>query len=163
MAKETDIKKKAEEVFGKDLAADMLERIRWTVQIASYNYITDKSHVTSMHLLFPFPSKWCRPLPVIDIGGIAATEGNGQRVFRLREFSCAEHIIFDHPINVVATPLSSQPFFLTVKHALVVPDPNNPNLNDVEITVFVWDANGKPAPNIAFDWRCRVPYFERIL
>jgi hypothetical protein len=161
MAKETDIKKKAEEVFGKDLAADMLERIRWTVQIASYNTLTDNTFVTSMFLVFP--SKWCNPVPLFDIGGIAATGGNGQRVFRLREFSCVEHITFVDPINVVATPLSSLPFFLTVKHALVVPDPDYPGVNDVEITVFVWDANGKAAPNIAFDWRCRVPYNTWIL
>ncbi len=161
MAKEADLKKKAEGVFGKELAPEMLERIRWTIRISSYNYITDKAYVASTNILLP--GKWCNYNPVFDIGGVAATGSDGKRVFRLREFSCIEQITFDHPVNVIATPLSSEPYFLTLKHALVVPDPSNPNLNDVEITVYAWDADGKAAPSIAFDWRCRVPYWELIL
>jgi hypothetical protein len=161
MAKEADLKKRAEGVLGKELAADMLERIKWTIRISSYNFITDKSYVTSTNLILP--GKWCNFNPLFDIGGVAATGSDGKRVFRLREFSCIDQINFDNPINVVATPLSSEPFFLTVKHALVGPDPSTPLTNDVEITVFAWDANGNAAPNIAFDWRCRVPYWELIL
>jgi hypothetical protein len=161
MAKETDLMKKAEEVFGRELAAEALDRIRLTIRISSYNYITDNVYVASTNIILP--GKWCNYNPVFEIGGVAATRSDGKRVFRLREFSCIGQITFDHPVNVVATPLSSQPFFLTVIHALVLPDPNNSNLNDVEITVFAWDANGNAAPNIAFDWRCRVPYWELIL
>lgn len=161
MAKEADLKKKAEEVFGKELAADILERIRWTIRISSYNFITDKAYVASTNIILP--GKWCNYNPVFDIGGYAATGSDGKRVFRLREFSCIEQITFDYPVNVVATPLSSQPFFLTLKHALVPFKLGLLDLNDVEITVFAWDAKGNAAPNIAFDWRCRVPYWELIL
>ena len=64
---------------------------------------------------------------------------------------------FDYPINVVATPLSSEPFFVTLMHVLL------PDSKDVEITVSAWDANGKAAAGVAFDWRCRVPYSDPIL
>jgi hypothetical protein len=161
IAKEAELLKQAEAIFGKELAADFLERVKWILPIASYDFITDKAYVTSTNLLLP--GKWCNPHPLFDIGGVSATGSNGKRVLRLRDFSCISQIVFEHPANVVATPRSSEPFFLTLNHALVASDPNNPNLNDVEITVFSWNADGKAAPNIAFDWRCRVPYWELIL
>ena len=34
---------------------------------------------------------------------------------------------------------------------------------DLEITVSTWDAGGVPAPGVAFDWRCRVPYRVMVL
>lgn len=159
--KESELKKRTEEVFGEELARDALERIKWSFPIAAYNYITDSAYVTSRNVLLP--GKFCNPHPLFDIDGVAASGSDGKRVFRLSEFVCfpswqeVQAITFDHPINVVATPLSSEPFFVTVRHALL------PDSKDVEITVFAWDANGKAAPNIAFDWRCRVPYWEIIL
>jgi hypothetical protein len=159
--KESELKKRTEELFGKELARDALERIKWAFPIAAYNYVTDSAYVTSRNVLLP--GKFCNPHPLFDIGGVAATGNDGKRVFRLGEFACfpswqeVQAITFDHPINVVATPLSSEPFFVTVRHALL------PDSKDVEITVFAWDANGKTAANVAFDWRCRVPYSEIIL
>jgi hypothetical protein len=60
------------------------------------------------------------------------------------------------PVNVVATPNSSDPFFLTIQHSLI-------GLADVEIKVWTWDANGAAAPGVPFDWRCRVPYHPLTL
>lgn len=159
--KQSELKKRTEEVFGKELAQDALERVRWSFPIAAYNYITDNAYVTSTNVLFP--AKFCNRSPLFDIGGVAATGSDGKRVFRLSEFACfatwggVQAITFDHLVNVVATPLSSEPFFVTIRHALL------PDFKDVEVTVFAWDGNGKPAPNVAFDWRCRLPYREIIL
>lgn len=161
MTKESDLKKRTEELFGKELAKDILDRIRWSFPIAAYNQITVDAKVTSTNLLFP--GKFCSAAFLFDIGGVAATRSDGKRVFRLSEFACfptwqgVQSITFDHPINVVATPLSSEPSFITLRHALL------PDKTDVEVTVFSWDANGKAVPDIAFDWRCRVPYLELIL
>lgn len=156
--KESDLKKRTEELFGKELARDALERIKSSFLVAEYNKITDAAYVTSWQgTLLGF--KFCNPHPLFEIGGVAATGSDGKRVFRLGEFACLTWQgigAFEHPINVVATPLSSEPFFVTVRHALL------PDSTDVEITVFAWDANGKVAPNVAFDWRCRVPYLDII-
>ena len=152
MTKESDLKTKIEGVFGKELARDVLDRFRmWP--IASYNYTTEETFQTSLSSI-PILPKSCRALNLFDVSGVAATGDDGKRVFRLSEFAClGERVIyFDHPINVVATPLSSAPFFLTVRHALL------PDLKDVEISVFAWSSDGVAAPNIGFDWRCRVPY-----
>jgi hypothetical protein len=78
------------------------------------------------------------------------TGSNGKTTFKLTNFICTQRELFNNPINVVATPLSSKPFFLTVKQALLN------NGANVEITVFAWDANGVPAPGVTFNWRCRV-------
>ncbi len=109
---------------------------------------------TKIHQLIK--KKACHDSHILDINGFAATAANGQKVFRLTDFMCPQGEEFNSPINVVATPIGSKPFFLTVKAVLV-------NLGtDVEITVFAWDANGVPAPNVSFNWRCRVNYFVRI-
>jgi hypothetical protein len=57
-------------------------------------------------------------------------------------------------VNVLATPSSTGPFFVTTTHTLV--DPNDILKSDVEITVFGWDPTGAPAPNLGFHWRVRV-------
>jgi len=31
------------------------------------------------------------------------------------------------------------------------------------LTIFAWDANGAPASNVTFDWRCRVVSNQIIL
>lgn len=158
--KESELKKRTEEVFGEELAQNALERIRWVFPVAAYNFITERAFVTSRNVLLP--GKFCNPHPLFDIGGVAATGSNGKRVFRLSEFACfdswqgAQTIAFDHPINVVVTPLSSEPLFVTAGHSLLA------DSKDVEITVFAWDGHGNAAPNIGFDWRCRVPYSEII-
>jgi hypothetical protein len=94
----------------------------------------------------------CTDSRVIDVSGFAQTQNNGQVTFRLSNFLCPAGEIFSLPINVLATPISAKPFFVTVMHVLVN------NGTDVEITVFSWDANGAPAPNVAFNWRCRVEH-----
>jgi len=84
------------------------------------------------------------------VSGFATTASSGQSVFRLSDFICPGGEVYNYPINVIATPFSSKPFFLTVMHSLVN------NGSDVEIKVFAWDANGAAAPNVSFNWRCRV-------
>ena len=162
MAKEADLKKKVEGVFGKELAPEVLERIRWSYPVATYDFTpADNAYVTTVNVILP--GKSCNKRALFDISGVAATGSDGKRVFRLSEFACFPHwqgqqaITFDHPVNVVATPVSSEPYFVTLKHVLL------PDSRDVEITVFAWDSNGDAAPNIAFNWRCRVPYWELIL
>jgi len=45
-----------------------------------------------------------------------------------------------------------------------VPDPNNPSFNnDLQITLFAWDANGAAAPSVSIDWRCRLVSLPIIL
>src|SRR5215510_1244623 len=67
-----------------------------------------------------------------------------------------DHWITWNPINIVATPRAERPVFLTVTYAPAAPEPQvHPFRPDVQITVFAWEANGTPAPNVEFDWRCR--------
>ncbi|HEU4933632.1 MAG TPA: hypothetical protein VFT48_16215 [Pyrinomonadaceae bacterium] len=70
--------------------------------------------------------------------------------FYLTNFLCPANKIYSLPINVLATPISTKLFFLTLQHELVN------NGTDVKITVFAWNANGGPAAGVVFNWRCRV-------
>jgi hypothetical protein len=46
----------------------------------------------------------------------------------------------------------------------LVPNPGAPgSFSDLQIVVSTWGANGQPAPNISFDWRCRLLSFQIIV
>jgi len=68
--------------------------------------------------------------------------------------------MFEQPINIVATPRIVKPVFVTVDYSLVMA-PGTPIGIDVEIRVFTWDHTGASAPEIPFDWRCRVGFEPR--
>lgn len=114
------------------------------------------SRTTRMNTVASTPNQ-CFDSRVVDVSGFATTGPGGQAVFRLTKFICPAAEIYGPPINVLATPTSEKPFFLTVTHKLV-----NSN-KDVEITVFSWDAAGARAPGVSFNWRCRVVHPHIIL
>ena len=150
MASKTETKKEhIEGILGEQINAEALPLIQIFQDVAIST--ETPSRTTQRSLIIARPNR-CTDSRVIDVSGFTQTQANGQVVFRLTSFLCPAGEIFSLPINVVATPISPKPFFLTVMHALVN------NGADVEITVFAWDANGAPAPGVAFNWRCRVEH-----
>jgi hypothetical protein len=109
--------------------------------------------------VLPFPSEYCTFQTDIDVSGTSSTLADGRRVFLLTDFVCSRLIEhgwgFVEPINVIATPRAARPAFLTMAYSTVPQGPQLPVRPDVQITVFAWNANGAPAPNVEFDWRCR--------
>jgi hypothetical protein len=165
MATKADTKKHLEAILGHKLSDDEVQLIQFLFPVASRTFTVDENTFTTLrNFLIPRPNQ-CRPARLMDISGLATTDNNGKRVFLLSEFLCFSSpgsIHFQQPINVVATPRSTTPSFLTVIHSLVNTGPLNA-ATDVEITVFTWDANGAAAPNVTFDWRCRVDIPNIIL
>ena len=147
MATTSDSKKQVEAILGEKLGDDAVQLIQFIQPVA---LSTRSSSITTYkHSLIARPAV-CYQNNALDVSGFATTASNGQSVFRLSNFICPSGEVYNNPINVVATPFSSKPFFLTVMHSLV-----NNGL-DVEIKVCAWDANGAAAPNVSFNWRCRV-------
>ena len=145
MAKKPDVKKQLEAIFGEELVQLIKIVQPVATSTVSVGTITEKS------LLAAFPPTQCFTFPqVLDVAGSSATGSNGTKVFRLNDFRCPSGEIFTSPVNVVATPVSSTPCYLTVVHSFVN------NGSDVEIKVSTWDAGGAAAPGVVFDWRCRV-------
>jgi hypothetical protein len=151
MATKSDAKKQLEAVLGYKLDEAAFQSIRFTQSVAS-STISDGS-TTQKSLLVPRPN-FCYRTRLLDVSGFWLTGADGKTVFRLTDFICHTGERFGQPINVLATPFSTTPCFLTVIHSLVN------NGADVEIRVFTWDADGAAAPNVSFNWRCRVelPY-----
>ena len=142
-------KQQIEGILGEKIGEEALASIQLFQDVA---ISTDTpGRITQRHLLINRPNR-CFESGVTDVSGFAQTRDNGQFVFRLSSFLCPAGEIYSLPINVLATPISAKPFFLTVMHTLVN------NGTDVEITVFSWDANGAAAPGVAFNWRCRVEH-----
>jgi hypothetical protein len=165
MATKPDTKKHLEAILGHKLSEDAVQLIQVIFPVATHTFSADENTFTTLRHLFIAGPNECRSARLLDVSGLASTESNGQSVFRLSDFICRSSPPrannYQQPINVVATPRSITPCFLTVTHSLV----NTASLNavDVEIKVFTWDANGAPAPNVTFDWRCRVDIPNIIL
>jgi hypothetical protein len=164
MTNKSDIKKALETILGHELTEEAVELIGVTQLLASFTrsnlpgegFITKKSIITNF--------KRCEQTPLLDLSGFATTGKDGKCLFRLTDFICPDPVItftFGHPVNFVATPFSAEPRFLTVLHSLVTNKADQQI--DVEIQVSTWGTNGVAAPNVAFDWRCRVPMPEILI
>jgi hypothetical protein len=150
--KEAEIKNKLEAIAGRkiDLNADaLIKQLFYYVSIQSR---VDNCTLRKENAVFPVHT--CEyGAAVLDVHGFSSTGADGKRVLSLREFICVPEpsaIAFSDPANVVATPRSEGPFFLTTSHVVRPAD-----FTDVQITVFAWNTNGQPAPDVHFDWHCR--------
>ena len=158
MPENKDIKRALDDLLGEELTADQLQSIQLFLKVATWNRIEDGRVTKTSPIL---AGKFCESQKLLEVSGVAATGAGGKVRFRLKDYLCLDLLTFDYPINVVATPLASKPVFLTVKHSLVL-NASGTLGEDVNIEVFTWDANGAAAPQIAFNWRCRVPFAETI-
>ena len=147
-----NIKKQLETLTGHKIDVSTEELIKVLAYPLGAYDLTDHGSAAWRWIIFPH-SKRCSDATLLDVSGVSGTEADGTRVFLLSDFVCfAPERNLAEPINVVATARSTTPFFVTTTQALVN------NGTDVQITVFAWDAEGAAAPNVTFDWRCRVVY-----
>ena len=110
-----------------------------------------------------FPGKFCmRPVRLLEASGRSTTGSDGKSVFLLSGFICSDFNDFSEPVYLLATPHVATACYMTMTHE-IIQNPPNPPFNDVQITAYSWGPNGIAAPNISFDWRCRVPSAEIIL
>jgi hypothetical protein len=148
-----NLKKDLETAAGRriDLPSDQIINFRWPV--GAHDYADGSVLWRSIF----FPGQSCVASSLLDASSSSSTGANGTVTFLLSSSICLPLVrSLAAPINLEATVRASTPSFLTMSYTLVA-DPNSPqNHNDVQITVYTWDAHGAPAPNVAFDWRCRL-------
>jgi hypothetical protein len=147
--KEAEVKKHIEALaaLGVDMTAGF-----WPE--GAYDYAEGKTTWRSIFL----PRKNCQAATLLDVTGFASTGADGKRVLLLSTFVCLSQFhALAEPINIVATSRSQHPYFLTSSYAL------NAKGSDVQITIFAWAANGDAAPDVWFDWRCRVVSIPMLL
>lgn len=148
-----NVKKQLEAIAGEkiDITPDQIISLRHPVGAHDY---TDG---TVLWKSIIFPGQSCVASTLLDGSGSTTTGSSGSITFLLSSFICLPLVrSLAAPVNVQATVRSASPFFLTMTYSLV-PDPSLPSSNnDLQITVNSWDATGAPAPNVLFDWRCRL-------
>jgi hypothetical protein len=148
-----EVKKQLEALAGQkiDIPEDQIAIFRWPV--GAHDYVDG----TVLWRSIIFPGQNCIASTLLDGSGVTATGANGQVTFLLSSFICLPLVrSLAEPVNVLATPRTTTPVFVTATHILVL-DPNNPHsYNDVQITVYSWDTNVALAPGVPFDWRCRL-------
>ncbi len=152
MADKPHPRKQLEAAIGRELdpsVAPFWKEFQW---LAATFVDIDQDDVRSLatyRSILPEVPRYCDFIRIIDAAGAGMTGSDGKSVFRLSQYVCEADVVYTST-NVVATPLTQGPFFLTVERAVV------DNGADVEITVSTWAPNGAVAPDVMFDWRCRV-------
>jgi hypothetical protein len=156
------LKKQLEEITGKEIDAspEQLAIFAYPAGSAFYAFTDEESEVLWRRIIFP--GTFCvEPVRLLEAGGRSSTGTDGKSVFLLSSFLCPGVHQFSEPVNLLATPHVAKACYITMTHE-IVPNPNDPGYNDVQITAYAWGSNGAAAPNISFDWRCRVPSAEII-
>jgi hypothetical protein len=145
------MKKQLEAAIGKkiDVPDDLILHLRWPV--SAYNYSDGEVVWKSIFL----PGKGCVEANLLDVSGSASTDANGSVTFLLSSYLC-DAVWLSAPVNLEATVRGTGPVFLTMTTTLTPQQPNTFYYNDLSVTVYAWDANGKPAAGVEFDWRCRL-------
>jgi len=156
-----EAKQQLEAMVGAGIEKEQLKMFQFPVGAFDY---TAGSTAWRRLIIFPQPSLSCTDSNLLDASGVATTGTNGQVTFLLSQFVCLPLVrAFTAPISIVATPRADKPFFATTEVALV-PDPSNPTSNnDLQITLFAWDANGAAAASVSIDWRARLVSLPIIL
>jgi len=118
---------------------------------------TNVGEVVSRSIIVILPPT-CAGSELLDVSGIGATNDSGVATLLIKSFVCPSEIgrFYSEPVITVATPSNNKPSFLTITHSFVI-DPVLRGRTDVQINVFSWDVTGKPAPDVPFNFRCRVP------
>jgi hypothetical protein len=149
------------ETIGHEIDPDVERLIKFSYPAGSYTafgeVLTSESHVC-WRRIYPFPNKVCSfGVPLLDATGVSSTLADGKRVFHVGDVVCPQGASFGfgEPINIVATPLAESRTFLTMTYSLIPQGPDPSIHPDVQMTVFAWNTDGSPAPNVVFDWRCR--------
>jgi hypothetical protein len=153
-----ELKKQIETIVGHEIDPGAERFINLFHPAGSYAlFFMDQSAQACWRRIFPFPSKDCSIVRLLEAAGVSSTLADGKRVFQVSDVLCPEGVLwsFGEPINVVATPLADSPTLLTMTYSLISQGPDPSFQPDVQMTVFTWNADGSPAPNVVFDWRCR--------
>jgi hypothetical protein len=132
-------------------------KIEWPLAL----YTIKESTTTLQNLLF---GKRCVSSRVLDVSGGGVTDANGTTTISLKAVTCvfgspgAGQNFFNPsaPVNVVATPRTRTATHVTVRATVVAAD------RDVQIEVFSWDAQGQPAAQTPFHYRCTVELDEVV-
>jgi len=158
-----ELKKQLEEVTGREIDAspEQLAIFAFPVGSAFYAAADESAEVLWRRIIFP--GKFCvTPVRLLEASGRSTTGSDGKSVFLLSEFICSGANEFSEPVYLLATPHVATACYMTMTHEIIPRDPPSPPFNDVRITAYSWAPNGIAAPNISFDWRCRVPSAEII-
>ncbi len=158
----TEAKQQLEAIAGTGIEPEQLKMFQFPV--GAFDYTAGSTAWRRLIIYQQQPGLSCADSNLLDASGVSTTGTNGQVTFLLSQFVCLPLVrAFTAPISIVATPRSDKPFFATTEVALV-PDPSNPaSNNDLQITLFAWDANGAAAASVSIDWRARLISLPIIL
>ena len=163
-AKLAELRQHLESISGQQIDASDEQLIQLFFRVSLYSY--EDGTIMSRSIILP--GKSCTqastlPASFLDVSSSSSTDASGKRTFLLTDVICSTVNSFAEPVSLVVTPNTQTPCYATMTHALV-PNPGAPgSFSDLQIVVSTWGANGQPAPNVSFDWRCRLLSFQIIV
>jgi hypothetical protein len=167
-AEPADIKKNIETIVGHEIDPGVERSIKFFYPAGSYTVfgqVVPEGVHACWRRIYPFPNKVCSGgIPLLEATGVSFTLADGKRVFHVSDVVCPQGVSFGfgEPINVIATPHAQSQTFLTMTYSVIPQGPEPLIYPDVQMTVFAWNADGSPAPNIEFDWRCRAIWIDHL-
>ena len=129
--------KRPEKIRG-DKTPDAIAQLGLWYPAASYNFTSADSYTAWRNQTEALP-KQCYGSNLLDVTGSWTTGSGGEATLLLSEFVCLRGNTPAAPVNVVATPNSATPFFLTIQHSLVATVRDLRETTDVEIKVWTWN------------------------
>jgi hypothetical protein len=161
-AKRAELKAALEDIAGRklDMTDEQLLSGLWPITSSTYlakHDVDDDAWITSERIVNPQPTSTDSAL--LDTSGLSVTGDNGQIVFRLnilKGYDRHGFNTYNEPVNLLATPQGTRPFFMTMSHTFIYDAIFHVNA-DVEIKACSWNPDGTAAANVHFYWRCRVP------
>ncbi len=164
--KETvDIKAALEAFAGNEIDVTK-QQIEQRIKTLTFPYstyaFTPSGEIVSRSILIFLPRS-CAASELLDVTASATTGSTGSVTLLINDYICPGDVgrVYSEPVNIVATPVSTTPVYVTTTHSLVTTPPST-FVQNVQINIFTWDAKGAPAPNVTVNWRCRVPDFVII-
>ena len=146
-----ELKRQLEDIAGKKIDESPEQLAIFSVPVGS---ASNEENSQVLVKLIAVGRKFCvTPITLLDASGRSTTGTDGKSVFLLSSFLCANINQFSEPVFLLATPHAANACYTTMTYDIVA---NPDGGNDVQITAHAWRPNGVAAPNISFDWRCRV-------
>jgi len=161
MPTEDEVRKALGVVLGRDPPAGIGDEVQAREHLAVW-VRKHQAVVTSRDVgMTGGSSKTCGGDFALDVGGTSRTETDGKVQLNSQRLCLPARALSDFPVwpphQPRRYPQSDAPIFLTSRQTLIV---RNGAYTDIAITVFSWGANGNPAKDVSFDWRCFVPATE---
>jgi len=145
-----ELKKQFEKIVGHEIDLSEEQLLAGSFPFASSTYFArhdddNDAWVANWRIV---PPTSCNDSELLDTSGRSTTGPDGKIVFRLSDFLCGRFGYFLEPVNLVATPQGTEPFYVTMNHELIKGPPHYPFTMMCRSRLFLGTTMEGPHPTL---------------